>query len=149
MSKAYQFPHDEPNPFAEATPAQPSAGENPYAAGAAAAQRPVLSADTYQQTLAPRSGLLLGMAVTALLGSLVALGLSFFCLPLGALVLVLSIPTVLMARHDLKAMKFGAMDGAERTMVMVAPVLAMIGSVVSALSLLVPVGMLVRAVSLA
>ena len=145
MSKAYQFPHDEPNPFAEATPAAPAPGDNPYASGAEAAQKPVLGADAYQQTLVPRSGLVLGLSVTSLVGALVAVVVSFWCLPLGVFVLMLSMPTVAMAQHDLKAMKLGAMDSENRGTVQVALVLAIISSVASALSLIVPVAMAIWA----
>lgn len=143
MSKAYQFPQDEPNPFAEVNPAQPAVDANPYATGAVPAMTSAAGADAFQETLPPRSGMVLGLSLTSLLGSVLALVAAFFCLPLGVFVLMLSAPTVAMAQHDLRAMKGGAMNSRDRGTVKVALVMAIIASVISTVSLAIPVGLLI------
>lgn len=112
MSKAYQFPEDpqQPNPFADPAEAPREASDNPYAAAAlpAGSAAPVLG--DYQATLAHRGGVLLGLSSLAVIAALACLPFSYFCLPIGVLLLALSLPVWSMAREDLRAMQAGAMD---------------------------------------
>jgi hypothetical protein len=136
MSKAYQFPHDEPNPFTEPIVATPAASDNPYAAGSIGTRPPVPAADAYQKTMPPRSLQLMIMALLSLIGSLLAAALAYFYLPLGIFTLALSVPTWSMARHDLLAMRFGAMDDAAQPGVRTSLGLAIVSTVLGVVSLL-------------
>ena len=140
MSKAYQFPADEPNPFAEKTVEQPQAGVNPYAAGVGPADRAAQFAGAYQSTLPARSGTLLALGIVSVVGSLAALLLAYWCLPLGFFMLMITIPAWGMARHDLRAMRQGAMSADAEATVRIARGMAIFGTVVSAIALLLPVG---------
>jgi len=110
MSKAYQFPQDEPNPFADTGEAVPGndAG-NPYTASLAQRQ-PASPEAGYEQTLPQRGGLLVLFSSITLTAALLTVPLANYCLPLGLPLLAISIPALLMAHRDLKAMRAGAMD---------------------------------------
>lgn len=141
MNKAYQFPQDEPNPFAEANAPASGADANPYAAGSEAS-RATPPSDAYQATLPSRAGKLLALGIGSLVAALISAVTAFWCLPLGIFVLMFSVPAVSMASHDLKAMKMGAMADSDRGLVIGALATAIVASVICALSLLVPIGMI-------
>jgi hypothetical protein len=137
-NKAYQFPQGEPNPFAETTPQNaPDGGANPFAVG----NEPVRSVDpgpgAYQQTLQQRSGTILAFAVVGLVGAVIALPLGYWYVPAGVFSLATSVPALLMARHDLEAMRLGAMDARQRKSVQTANIFAIIGVVIGVISLLI------------
>jgi hypothetical protein len=135
-NKAYQFPQGEPNPFSDkAAGAAPGQGENPFAVS----HEPVRSVDpgpgAYQQTLQQRSGMLLTFSILGLIGSLAALACSFFFLPIGIFSLLESIPALLMSRHDLLAMRAGAMEPSQKNSVTLAWVFALVGTILGVISL--------------
>jgi hypothetical protein len=149
MSKAYQFPHDEPNPFAEsaASPAETGGGDNPYATQAIPAQSVAAGPDTFHATLAPRDGRLILLSVMGLGMALAAVPLVMCYLPLALLSLPLSLCAWGMARHDLRAMAHGAMRDEARGRVRFAQGVALIGSVLGLLTLAAVVLLLVRALN--
>jgi hypothetical protein len=146
MSKAYQFPDDpqQPNPFAEPAPAELVASDNPYAPSAAPAGESVDG--DYHMTLGHRGGMLLGLGLISLLGALAGLPLGFFCFPIGVLVLALSLPTWLMARDDLRAMRVGVMDSSGRGSTKVAWVLGILSTLLAIAGGALSVIILVRAI---
>jgi hypothetical protein len=138
MSKAYQFPRDEPNPFAEPIAAQTADGQdaaNPYHAGQAEAERVRPTAGTYQQTLPPRDSWLLAVSLSSLVAAFLSLGLAYFFIPVGLIALPLSGAAWWMAWHDLAAMHAGAMGDSARGRVRGALWLSIVGTVLSLLSL--------------
>lgn len=146
MSKAYQFPHDEPNPFADQAAGAPAAAsDNPYLAGNTAAS-PGDAAPAYQSTLPPRGGRLMAMSLSALAGGILALVLAFWLLPMGIFSLAVGIPAWAMARHDWRAIQHGAMDDRERDTVRAAWRLAATGVMLSVLSFALMIGLVVWAV---
>lgn len=145
MSKAYQFPQDQPNPFAEPSAPAPTGGDNPYLASSADAYQAAPTAPAYQQTLRPRSGALTLWSFVALLLSVLAVAMAYYLLPLGLLSLMVGIPTWVTARNDLKAMQAGAMDNAARGQLQAAHRLAITSNVISGLSLVAVAVLIVRA----
>jgi hypothetical protein len=133
MSKAYQFPEDpeQSNPFAEPAEAELVASDNPYSTSAAPATSSAPVVGNYHTTMQSRGGLLLGMGLFSLIGSLGGLPLGFYCFPIGVLVIALSLPTWLMAREDLRAMNAGAMETSGRGTTKVAWVLALISTLLA------------------
>jgi hypothetical protein len=148
-NKAYQFPQGQPNPFAEpGAPKTPAGSENPFAVS----QEPVRSVnpgpDAYQQTLVPRGGLLLFLSLAGLIGSFIALAVAFCMLPLGVFSLMASVPALLMGRQDLLAMRHGAMEKSQHSLVMLSWVFAIIGSALGAISLAICITLFVIALIL-
>ncbi len=143
MNKAYQLPHDKPNPFADSANATDAAGENasPYAGGAIPAASVDPGPGAYQATLTPRPQWLLGVSGFALLaavGALIAAFLWFF--PWGFVTLFIGSYGWAMARHDLRAMHYGAMEPSTRKEARLALCLAIAGTVASLISVALWVG---------
>jgi hypothetical protein len=145
MSKAYQFPQDQPNPFAEPSAPAPTGGDNPYLASSADAYQAAPAAPAYQQTLRPRAGALTLWSFVALLLSVLAVAMAYYLLPLGLLALIVGIPTWLTTRSDLKAMQVGAMESAARGQLKAAHRLAIASNIISVLSLGAVAALIVRA----
>lgn len=143
MNKAYQLPHDKPNPFADTANAPGAAGENasPYAAGAIPAASVDPGEGSYQATLTPRPQWLLGVSGFALLtgvGGLLAAYSWFF--PWGIFSLALGGYGWTMARHDLRAMHYGAMESSTRKEARLALWLSVAATLASILSVMLSVG---------
>jgi hypothetical protein len=142
MNKAYQLPHDQPNPFAdtEQTPGAAGDSASPYAAGAIPAASVDLGAQTYQATLTPRPAWLVSVSdVSLALALLALLATILFMLPWGIFTLALGVYGWWMARHDLHAMRYGAMEPSRRLTAQLALGLAIAGTVTSLLSIVVSV----------
>lgn len=138
MNKAYQLPHDQPNPFAETANASGAAGENasPYAAGPIPAASVDPGPGAYQATLTPRPQWLLVLSGLSLLMALIAVPAAFvWLLPLGVVSLFLSSGAWTMARHDLRAMHYGAMEPSTRSEVRLALWLAIVATLLGMVSI--------------
>jgi hypothetical protein len=136
MSKAYQFPEDpqQPNPFADPAAAPREASDNPYAASAVPAGNAAPVVGDYQATLAHRGGVLLGLSLVAVIATLACLPFSYFCLPIGVLLLALCLPVWGMAHGDLRAMQAGAMDPSGKSSTRIAWWLSLVATLLALLS---------------
>lgn len=146
MNKAYQLPHDKPNPFAD-TASPPgeagTAGENasPYAGGAIPAASVDPGEGAYQVTLTPRPQWLLGVSGVALLGAVAALVMTFWWfLPWGVFALAIGCYAWAMARHDLRAMHYGAMEPSTRKEARLALWLGIVSTITSIVALVIWLG---------
>ena len=127
------------NPFADsAAPSMPTES-NPYAASSEPAAA-VVQPGQYSAIVPHRGGTVFWFGLTGLLASTFG-SLCLLCwLPLPIFALSLTIPAWIMGRHDLRAMKVGAMDGNGRGQTRAGYVMGIIGSLVAGTLCLLIVG---------